>query len=139
MLIEKANSSKESKDLLISEESAGRFCELTEQAKKIDKELKVLKNSINMYFDEKVGANQKGEIVIGEYKITRQIRISENFDDEKTVQKLEKLKLNDCIEYIKKPDSKKIEAVITLGLLDKKELEGCVTQKTTQAIIVKAK
>ena len=139
MLIEKANSSKESKDLLISEESAGRFCELTEQAKKIDKELKVLKNSINMYFDEKVGANQKGEIVIGEYKITRQIRISENFDDEKTVQKLEKLKLNDCIEYIKKPDSKKIEAVITLGLLDKKELEGCVTQKTTQAIVVKAK
>ncbi|MDF0725627.1 hypothetical protein PY093_02725 [Cytobacillus sp. S13-E01] len=139
MLIEKANSSKESKDLLISEESAGRFCELTEQAKKIDKELKDLKNSINMYFDEKVGANQKGEIVIGEYKITRQIRISENFDDEKTVQKLEKLKLNDCIEYIKKPDSKKIEAVITLGLLDKKELEGCVTQKTTQAIIVKAK
>ncbi|WP_275644333.1 hypothetical protein [Cytobacillus sp. S13-E01] len=138
-MIEKANSSKESKDLLISEESAGRFCELTEQAKKIDKELKDLKNSINMYFDEKVGANQKGEIVIGEYKITRQIRISENFDDEKTVQKLEKLKLNDCIEYIKKPDSKKIEAVITLGLLDKKELEGCVTQKTTQAIIVKAK
>lgn len=128
-----------SSNTILSEESIGRYCQLTEEAKKIDKELKELKQRINLYFDESVGVNEKGEITLGDYKITRQIRNSESYDDVKTVEKLEALNLNDCIEYVKKPDPKKIEAVITLGLLDSNVLSDCVNHKITQAIVVRQK
>lgn len=133
--LSKINSSK----AILSEESIERYCRLTEEAKRIEKELKEIKHLINLYFDESVGENQKGEITLGDYKITRQIRNSEIYDDVKTVEKLESLNLNDCIEYVKKPDQKKIEAVITLGLLDSSVLEDCINHKVTQAIVVRRK
>lgn len=121
----------------MTEKDLQRYYELTEQAKKMDKELKALKKQFNLYFDELVGEQEKAEACLGEYKIQRQIRHSESFDDEKTVQRLEELGLNECIEQVKKPIKEKIEAEITLGLLDAQAIEDCRVHKTSKAIIVK--
>src|SRR5690606_48226 len=102
----------------IPEELVSKYVVLNERAKEIDKELKELKKVINVYFDAKAGKNEKGEAVIGSYKVQRQVRSTENYQDEKLVQRLEELQLNDCIQIVKLPDQQKIEAAITLGLLE---------------------
>lgn len=121
----------------VTEDMVSRFHELNLQAKEIEAEMAELKELFNGYFDHSVGKHAKGETMFGNVKLQRQIRRSENFIADKTVQKLEELNLNDCIETVKQPDKQKIEAAITLGLLSDSDLKGCKTERITQAIVVK--
>jgi hypothetical protein len=121
----------------IPEELISKYFTLSEKAKEIEKELKELKKVINVYFDETVGKQEKGESIVGDYKIQRQIRTSESYHDEKTVKKLEELNLVDCIRIIKQPDQQKINAAITLGLLGQADIEDGIVKKTTNAITVR--
>ncbi len=114
-----------------------RYFELNNQKKKIDNELKLLKNNLHEILDESIGKEQKGELQRGDYKIQRQIRSSISYIDEKTVAKLEELNLNDCIIHVKRPDTNKLEAAIKLGLVEENEFEGCKKTKVTQALVVK--
>ena len=99
--------------------------------------MKELNQAFHSYFDEIVGENHKGELTIGQYKIQRQIRQSHRFNDEKTVLRLEELNLHDCIQVIKKPDPRKIESAITLGIIDNEQINDCKISKSAKAIIVK--
>lgn len=121
----------------ISEEDVKTYYELQEQKKEIDKQIKHFHEKFHRYFDKIAGEYQKGEIQIGEYKVQRQIRQSTVYEDEKTVELLEQLQLQDLIQIIKKPDEEKIESAITLGLIDRKKLDDCKRVKKTKAIIVK--
>lgn len=121
----------------LPEELITRFFTLSEKAKEIEKELKEMKKVLNGYFDETVGKQEKGESVVGDYKIQRQIRWSESYHDEEMVNRLEELNLEDCIQIIKQPDQQKIEAAITLGLLGQADIEDCIVKKTTNAITVR--
>lgn len=121
----------------IPEELISKYFTLSEKAKEIEKELKEMKKVINVYFDETVGKQEKGESIVGNYKIQRQIRTSESYHDEKMVKKLEELNLVDCIQIIKQPDQQKIDAAITLGLLGQADIEDCIVKKTTNAITVR--
>ncbi|WP_234987176.1 hypothetical protein [Bacillus sinesaloumensis] len=121
----------------LREELITRYFTLSEKAKEIEKELKELKKAFNSYFDETVGKHEKGESVVGDYKIQRIIRSSEGYHNEKMVQRLEELNLVDCIQITKQPDQQKIEAAITLGLLGQADIEDCIVKKTTNAITVK--
>jgi hypothetical protein len=121
----------------ISETLLQRYYELSQTAKEVEKELKGMKKELNAYFDHIIGQNQKGESDIGEYKVQRVIRYSENFDVEKTVKRLEEKQLTDCIETKRIPDKEKINAAITLGLIDSNEIEDCIERKVSQAISVK--
>ncbi|MEH7226005.1 hypothetical protein V7112_19505 [Bacillus sp. JJ1566] len=121
----------------LPEELISKYFTLSEKAKEIEKELKEMKKVLNVYFDETVGKHEKGESVVGDYKIQRQIRTSESYHDEKTVKKLEELNLVDCIQIIKQPDPQRIEAAITLGLLGQADIEDCIVKKTTNAITVR--
>jgi len=126
-------------NVTISEKLLARYFELSETAKEIEKEMKGIKQVVNSFFDKTIGKDRKGDVVIGNYRLQRQIRVTENFDEEKTVICLEEKHLNDCILTIRIPDKEKIEAAITLGLLDKNEIENCVVRKVTKAISVKRK
>jgi hypothetical protein len=121
----------------ISEKIVARYFHLSELEKEIEKEMKELKKVFHLYFDETIGTDQKAEFTLGDYKIQRQIRLSESYDDEKTVSRLEERNLQDCIQIIKKPDIQKIEAAITLGILELKEIEDCRNKKVSKAISVR--
>ncbi|MFA8438053.1 hypothetical protein [Pueribacillus sp. YX66] len=121
----------------ITEQDLERYFKLSERKKEIEKKMKELNQSFHLYFDETAGENQKGEIYIGQYKLQRQIRKSNYFDDAKTVKRLEELNLHDCIQVIKKPDQKKIESAITLGIIEEEQINDCKHFKNTKAIIVK--
>ncbi|WP_078546458.1 hypothetical protein [Litchfieldia alkalitelluris] len=122
---------------LISEKQLERFFYLSELEKQIDKEMKDLKKIFHQHFDQMVGNDQKSELIIGEYKIQRHIRVSEGYDNEKAVNRLEEKNLLDCIQVTRKPDVDKIEAAITLGLLDISEIEDCKQRKLAKAITVR--
>ena len=77
--------------LEITEEMVERYYELQKEAKKIDKQLNDLKRVFHQYFDLMVGENQKGELLFRKFKLQRNIRVSEKFHEEKTIEKLEKL------------------------------------------------
>lgn len=121
----------------ISEEDVKTYYQLQEQKKEIDKQIKQFHEKFHRYFDKVAGEYQKGEIQIGEYKVQRQIRQSTVYEEEKTVQLLEQLQLHDLIQIIKKPDVEKIESAIALGLIDRKQIDGCQKVKKTKAIVVK--
>ncbi|SFE52120.1 hypothetical protein SAMN05428981_106108 [Bacillus sp. OV194] len=121
----------------VTEEMVSRFHELNQQAKAIDAELSELKKKFNTHFDYMCGESEKGEVLYGSYKLQRQIRKSESFHTEKTVQKLEELNLQDCIIITKQPDKQKIEAAMTLGLIPQGELDDCLLRKITPVIVVK--
>lgn len=123
--------------LEITEEMVERYYELQKEAKKIDKQLNDLKRVFHQYFDLMVGENQKGELLFRKFKLQRNIRVSEKFHEEKTIEKLEKLNLLDCIKTIKEPDEEKINAAISLGIVDKSVFDDCKQRKTTSAILVK--
>ncbi|MGP4108019.1 hypothetical protein [Virgibacillus sp. L01] len=122
---------------LLTTDMLKRYFELNNQKKKIDNELKLLKKNLHEILDESIGKDQKGELQRGDYKIQRQIRSSISYIDEKTVEKLEELNLNDCIVHVKRPDTNKLEAAIKLGLVEENEFEGCKKAKVTQALVVK--
>lgn len=121
----------------ITLEMVNRYYELNLQAKQINRELTDLKKEFHDYFDTTIGENVKAESAIGEYMVQRQIRNSDSFDEVKTVHLLEELNLVDCIQTLKRPDEQKIEAAITLGLLNQADIEECIQRKISQAILVK--
>ncbi|WP_010281516.1 hypothetical protein [Bacillus timonensis] len=121
----------------LPEELISTYFTLSEQAKEIEKELKEMKKVLNVYFDETVGKHEKGESIVGNYKIQRQIRSSESYHDEKMVKRLEELNLVDCIQITKKPNQEKVEAAVTLGLIGQADIEDCIVKKTTNAITVR--
>jgi hypothetical protein len=125
--------------IVITEEMVARFFQLVKKEKEIEKELNQLKRQFNDNFDAKVGNSEKGEKEIGPYRLQRQIRVRESYKEEEVVRKLEELNLRDCIQYIKKPDYRKLEAAIALGLLSEGELDEYKERKFTPVITVKIK
>lgn len=122
-------------DYFITKEMIVQYDELNQKKKEVEKELEKLKKAFNQYFDIAVGKNVKGELNISGYKLQRQIRTSEKFEQDETVKRLEELKLTDLIQ--KKPDEVKIKSALNLGLLKETDLEGCVKLNYSQAIYVK--
>ncbi|WP_409288240.1 hypothetical protein [Peribacillus sp. SCS-37] len=121
----------------ITEEMAARYYDLSKKSKLIEKEMNDLKKQFHAYFDYNAGLEQKGEIELGPYKLSRQIRKTENYISETTIEKLESLNLIDCIEVIRKPNSEKIRSAITLGFLAESDLEDCIVKKISSAITIK--
>ncbi|MCD7036495.1 hypothetical protein LRR81_19795 [Metabacillus sp. GX 13764] len=121
------------------EEMAARFFTLSKEAKKAEDELKKLKKEWNDYFDSEAGANEKGALQAGPYQVQRIIRVTECYEEEKAVARLEEENLSDCILTIKKPDKEKIEAAVKLGLLEKDALNECTVRKISKVVTVKEK
>lgn len=111
------------------------YLELNKKKKEIEAELEELKLIFNSYFDESVGKDAKGEIILKDFQLQRQIRKIEKYNHETTVKKLEELRLNELIE--KRPDEKKIKSALHLGIINEEELKDCKIVSTTQAIYVK--
>lgn len=123
------------KEILLTREMLAHYVELSKKKKDIETELDELKKTFNKFFDETVGKKVKGEVVLKDYKLQRQIRTTEKYDNETTVKRLEELHLNDLI--LKSPDEKKIKSAIHLGILKEEELAECKAINTSQAIYVK--
>ncbi|MGN8646567.1 hypothetical protein ACTNEO_11205 [Gracilibacillus sp. HCP3S3_G5_1] len=121
----------------LSEEVLQKYYELNNQKKELDKQLKEVKKQIHHYLDEAFGMKQKGEVKRGKYKAQRVIRSSVHYDEEKTVQKLEQLNLEDFIVLVKQPDTEKLEAAMKVDLVKEEDFADCKTNKLTQAITVK--
>lgn len=111
------------------------YLELSKKKKEIEAELEDLKKDFNDYFDESFGKHSKGEVVLRDFKLQRQIRKIEKYDRDVTVKKLEELNLSNLIE--KRPDEKKIKSAIHLGIIKEEELTDCKTVNTSEAIYVK--
>lgn len=111
---------------------------LNQSKKEIEAQMNKLKKHFHAYFDETVGENEKGELVLEGYKLQRLIRSVEQFDEEKTVEKLEELNMKDLIQIVKRPDEEKIHAALNLGFLKREDIEQCILNKKTGAISVKA-
>lgn len=123
------------KEIIVTREMLSRYLELNRRKKEIEAELEELKSAFNSYFDELVGKGLKGEVILKDYQLQRQIRRIEKYNQENTVKKLEELQLHDLIE--KRPDEKKLKSALHLGLLKEEELAECKTVNMTQAIYVK--
>ncbi|UJL45836.1 hypothetical protein KFZ58_15845 [Virgibacillus sp. NKC19-16] len=121
----------------ISADKLARYYTLNRKKKEIEQEINQLKKDFHAYFDKEVGTNNKGELVDGGYKLQRQIRKSEKFNEETTVSRLEEMKMNDLIQVVRKPDSEKINSAVKLGLLREEDLEGCRMTSYSAAISVK--
>ena len=121
----------------VTEDMVERYIKLNREMKAIEKELAKLKRHFNHYFDHTAGVKEKGELILGSFKLERQVRRSERYVDAKTVERLEALNLTDCIQVVKRPDVEKIKAAISLGILPASELEGCKEEKVQTAIYVR--
>lgn len=128
---------KPNEDLLITEDMLIQYYELSKKKKEIEFELNQLKDFFHHYFDHLIGPNQKGELSVNAYKLQRQIRKTEKYNDELTIKKLEELQMNDLIQVVKKPDDVKIKSALNLGLINQGDLEGCISTITSPAITVK--
>ncbi|MCR2823505.1 hypothetical protein [Lederbergia panacisoli] len=128
---------KNNQDTLITGEMLINYYELNKKKKEIEAEMNQLKKVFHDYFDHHIGSLDKGEITLSGYKLQRQIRKTEKFNDEETIKRLEQLKMNDLIQIVKKPDTIKIKSAINLGFLQEKDLEGCIVTTTAPAISVK--
>ncbi|MCM3732621.1 hypothetical protein M3196_13190 [Fictibacillus nanhaiensis] len=124
-------------DYTISEDLVIKYNTLSAKKKELEKELDELKNVFHIYFDNLVGKNEKGEVTVNNYKLQRQIRKSEKFNDEKTVHRLTELNMTDLIQHVPKPDEEKVKSAINLGLIKEEDLEGCLIKSASQAIVVK--
>ncbi|QCJ45200.1 hypothetical protein FAY30_12665 [Bacillus sp. S3] len=122
---------------MITGEMLVRYYELNKQKKEIEFEMNQLKEAFQTYFNHLVGSNHKGEITVSGYKLQRQIRKTEKYNEVVTVERLEELQMNDLIQVVKKPDDAKIKAALNLGLLNPTNLEGCLVTNYTPAITVK--
>ncbi len=120
---------------MITRDKLAQFIELNRKKKEIEIQLDDLKKDFNQHFDQYVGKFVKGDLTISDYKVQRQIRTTEKFDQEVTVHRLEELNLTDLIQ--KKPDEGKIKAALNLRLLSEADLEGCISTSYSQAIYVK--
>lgn len=124
------------RESLITGETLARYDDLNRKKKEIDQEMNHLKKLFHAHFDQQVGSDTKGELVNGGYKLQRQIRKSEKYNDD-IINRLEKLKMNDLIKVVKKPDVEKINSAINLGLLGEDDIEDCRTTQYTAAISVR--
>lgn len=122
---------------LITGEMLVKYYELNKQKKEIEMEMNELKDVFQNYFNNLVGSDHKGEITISGYKLQRQIRKTEKYNDEETIKRLEELQMNELIQVVKKPDDVKIKAALNLGLLSPVHLEGCIVSTCSPAITVK--
>ncbi|MGJ7913254.1 hypothetical protein [Neobacillus sp. LXY-1] len=122
---------------MITRDMLVQYYELNKQKKEIEMKMNELKNQFQDYFDNLIGSNHKGEVTISGYKLQRQVRKTERFNEETTVKRLEELQLHDLILTVKKPDDAKIKAALSLGLLKEEQLEGCMITSLTPAISVK--
>jgi hypothetical protein len=122
----------------ITKEMLSEYEDLNELKKDIEKKLDSLKKTFHLFFDESVGPNQKGEVIIDGYKLQRHIRKVEKYDEAKTIDRLETLKMNDLIQTIKKPDEDKIKAALNLGFLKNEDLVDCIFVQASGAIFVKS-
>lgn len=125
------------KDYTISEDLVIKYNTLNAKKKELEKELDELKKVFHIYFDNLVGSNEKGEVTVNNYKLQRQIRKSEKFNEEKTVHRLTELNMTDLIHHVPKPDEEKVKSALTLGLIKEEDLEGCLIKSASQAIVVK--
>ncbi|ANX11768.1 hypothetical protein ABE41_007085 [Fictibacillus arsenicus] len=121
----------------MSEDLVIKYNTLSAKKKELEKELDELKKVFHIYFDNLVGPNEKGEVTVNNYKLQRQIRRSEKFNDEKTVHRLTELNMTDLIHHVPKPDEEKVKSALTLGLIKEEDLEGCLIKSASQAIVVK--
>ncbi|MCT2534712.1 hypothetical protein NC661_04775 [Aquibacillus koreensis] len=121
----------------LSEEILKKYYDLNSQKKELEQEMNQIKKQIHLYLDETFGKEQKGEVKLGKYKAQRAIRSSVQYDDEKTIQKLEELHLQDFILQVKQPDTEKLEAAMKIDLVNEGDFVDCKTTKMSQAITVK--
>ncbi|MFL6555936.1 MAG: hypothetical protein ACJ8MO_07450, partial [Bacillus sp. (in: firmicutes)] len=119
---------------LITGDMLVKYYELNKQKKEIEMEMNELKDAFQNYFNNLVGSNHKGEITISGYKLQRQIRKTEKYDEVETIKRLEELQMNELIQVVKKPDDVKIKAALNLGLLNPDHLEGCIVSISSPAI-----
>ncbi|HET6871873.1 MAG TPA: hypothetical protein VFH42_02685, partial [Sporolactobacillaceae bacterium] len=94
-------------DFHLNEEMLEKFYRLNLKKKEIESALDELKQQFHQYFDQTIGENAKGQVTVGEYKLQRQIRTIEKFIDDKTVERLVALQLEDLL--VRKPDAEKIK------------------------------
>ncbi|MEC5423812.1 hypothetical protein QGM71_09945 [Virgibacillus sp. C22-A2] len=122
----------------ITKEMLTSYYKLTKRKKEIDQELNQLKKKLNNYFDDQVGVNNKGEFEKAGYKLQRQIRKTEKFNDDIAVPRLEEMNMTELIKVIKRTDDSKIKSAINLGLLAEDDLDDCKVISYTAAITVKS-
>ncbi len=128
---------RDNHDSLMTGEMLINYYDLNKKKKEIEMEMNQLKNRFHLYFDNQVGSNQKGEVTIDGYKLQRQIRKTEKFNEEATIKRLEELQMNDLIQIVKKPDDVKIKSALTLDFLNTEDLDGCIETSFSPAITVK--
>jgi hypothetical protein len=126
-----------SNDSFITGEMLVRYYDLNKKKKEIEMEMNELKDTFHHYFDHLIGSNEKGEITISGFKLQRQMRKTEKYNDEITIKRLEELQMNELIQVVKKPDDVKIKSALNLGLLNDQQLEGCIVTTYSPAITVK--
>jgi hypothetical protein len=114
-----------------------KYYELCKKKKEIELEMNELKDTFHDYFNKLVGPNNKAEVTINGYKLQRQMRKIDKYNEEVTVKRLEELQMTDLVQVVKKPDDAKIKSALQLGLLDEKNLEGCIVTSYSPAISVK--
>ena len=114
-----------------------KYYELNKKKKEIELEMNQLKDLFQYYFNKLVGPTNKAEITINGYKLQRQIRKIEKYNEDFTVKRLEELQMNDLVQVVKKPDDAKIKSALQLGLLSESNLEGCIVTSYSPAISVK--
>ncbi|WHZ00663.1 hypothetical protein QNH48_16500 [Neobacillus sp. YX16] len=124
-------------DSFITDEMLVKYYELSKKKKEIELEMNELKDTFHDYFNKLVGPNNKAEVTINGYKLQRQMRKIEKYNEEVTVKRLEELQMTDLVQVVKKPDDAKIKSALQLGLLDEKNLEGCIVTSYSPAISVK--
>jgi hypothetical protein len=124
-------------DSFITDEMLVKYYELNKKKKEIELEMNQLKDSFHDYFNKLVGPNTKAEITINGYKLQRQMRKTEKYNEEVTVKRLEELQMTDLVQVVKKPDEAKIKSALQLGLLDEKNLEGCLVTSYSPALSIK--
>ena len=124
-------------DSFITDEMLVKYYELNKKKKEIELEMNQLKDSFHDYFNKLVGPNTKAEITINGYKLQRQMRKIEKYNEEVTVKRLEELQMTDLVQIVKKPDEAKIKSALQLGLLDEKNLEGCLVTSYSPALSIK--
>lgn len=126
-----------SSNTLITGDMLKKYYDLNKKKKEIEQEMNHLKKLFHTYFDGEAGPQSKGEFTYNGFKLQRQIRKSEKFKDDLTVAKLEELKMSDLIKTVKKPDDEKINAAVSLGLLEEEVLTDLRVTNYSAAITVK--
>ncbi|QFT88969.1 hypothetical protein FIU87_09955 [Bacillus sp. THAF10] len=121
----------------ITAEMIQQYYEYHKQKKELESQMEELKEKFHLYFDNSFGKDEKAEIVMGGFKLQRQVRKSEKFKDEPTLQRLDELNMTELIQVVRKPDDSKIKAAIQLNLIKVEDLEGCLVTNSSTAISVK--